>query len=328
MANQEREQSKNKLVQCEYCPKTFSKISNKNTHMKIKHVGRRFICTECNEVFTTKFTHVRHMKRSHPHVTNPQNIDENEVYVADNIEMTDAAKSALIKRLRKEIEQKDKRIKKYKKKVKKLRARLKNENAAETPSPQQSSNQDEEEPAGIQSSEIPQLSSVMQTTSLEGPSQIESNNQDDQDGSMLLQSSIGLEAWNQWVIVKMFEKEKSSMSAEVVSKIELADLSAEALNNSLSLFVKEVRKPDGTEYAPDTIFYFALSIQMYLIGKQRIDNIFTDPCYEEFSTCLDEIVQKFFTFYANADKTFNIFILSFFHTNCEITRRSHSITHC
>ena len=35
-------------------------------------------------------------------------------------------------------------------------------------------------------------------------------------------------------------------------------MTANELNYSLCLFVKEVRKPNGAEYAPDTIYYLCL----------------------------------------------------------------------
>ena len=43
-------------------------------------------------------------------------------------------------------------------------------------------------------------------------------------------------------------------------KTDLLQLTADELNYSLCLFVKEVRKPNGTEYAPDTIYYLCLGI--------------------------------------------------------------------
>lgn len=63
------------------------------------------------------------------------------------------------------------------------------------------------------------------------------------------------------------------------------------------LFVKEVRKPNGSEYAPDTIYYLVLGIQQYLYENGRIDNIFTDLYFETFTNCLDEVARKFSVLY-------------------------------
>nr|CAH7745896.1 unnamed protein product [Callosobruchus chinensis] len=47
-------------------------------------------------------------------------------------------------------------------------------------------------------------------------------------------------------------------------KTEILQLTSDELSYSLCLFVKEVRKPNGAEYAPDTIYYLCLGIQQYL----------------------------------------------------------------
>lgn len=50
-------------------------------------------------------------------------------------------------------------------------------------------------------------------------------------------------------------------------KTDLLQLTADELNYSLCLFVKEVRKPNGAEYAPDTIYYLCLGkINNYIIS--------------------------------------------------------------
>lgn len=38
-------------------------------------------------------------------------------------------------------------------------------------------------------------------------------------------------------------------------------------------------------------------IQQYLFENGRIDNIFTDPYYEKFTDCLDEVARKFSVLY-------------------------------
>lgn len=112
-------------------------------------------------------------------------------------------------------------------------------------------------------------------------------------------------------------------------KSEILQLTADELNYSLCLFVKEVRKPNGSEYAPDTIYYLVLGefemyvifvlrnvlsdcllivlfvlsgIQQYLFENGRIDNIFTDSYYEKFTECLDEVARKFSVLYNDSRK--------------------------
>lgn len=121
------------------------------------------------------------------------------------------------------------------------------------------------------------------------------------DANMCLKFTFGVNAWKQWVITKNAELEKSSMRRKLF-KTELLQLTADELNYSLCLFVKEVRKPNGSEYAPDTIYYLVLGIQEYLYENGRIDNIFTDPYYERFTDCLDEVAKKFSVLYNDSRK--------------------------
>lgn len=79
------------------------------------------------------------------------------------------------------------------------------------------------------------------------------------DANMCLKYTFGVNAWKQWVMTKNADIEKSSMRRRTF-KTELLQMTADELNYSLCLFVKEVRKPNGTEYAPDTIYYLVLGI--------------------------------------------------------------------
>lgn len=116
------------------------------------------------------------------------------------------------------------------------------------------------------------------------------------DANMCLKYTFGVNAWKQWVLTKNADLEKSTIRRKPF-KSEILQLTADELNYSLCLFVKEVRKPNGTEYAPDTIYYLVLGIQQYLFENGRIDNIFTDPYYERFTDCLDEVAKKFSVLY-------------------------------
>lgn len=80
------------------------------------------------------------------------------------------------------------------------------------------------------------------------------------DANMCLKFTFGVNAWKQWVMTKNADIEKSSMRRRPF-KTELLQMTADELNYSLCLFVKEVRKPNGTEYAPDTIYYLVLGMR-------------------------------------------------------------------
>uniref|UniRef100_A0A182VW79 TRASH domain-containing protein n=1 Tax=Anopheles minimus TaxID=112268 RepID=A0A182VW79_9DIPT len=116
------------------------------------------------------------------------------------------------------------------------------------------------------------------------------------DANMCLKYTFGVNAWKQWVVTKNAELEKSSIRRKPF-KSDILQLTADELNYSLCLFVNEVRKPNGTEYAPDTIYYLVLGIQQYLFQNGRVENIFTDAYYERFTNCLDEVAKKFSMLY-------------------------------
>lgn len=84
------------------------------------------------------------------------------------------------------------------------------------------------------------------------------------DANMCLKYTFGVNAWKQWVVTKNADMEKSSVRRRPF-KTELLQMTADELNYSLCLFVKEVRKPNGTEYAPDTIYYLVLG-EFFICG--------------------------------------------------------------
>lgn len=112
------------------------------------------------------------------------------------------------------------------------------------------------------------------------------------DANMFLKYTFGVNAWKQWVASKNAELKRSCRGDKLV-KSEILQLTADELNYYLCLFVREVRKPNGEEYAPDTIYYLCLGIQQYLFENGRCDNLFCDSYYAKFSDCFDEVVRKF-----------------------------------
>uniref|UniRef100_A0A8C2XL09 TRASH domain-containing protein n=1 Tax=Cyclopterus lumpus TaxID=8103 RepID=A0A8C2XL09_CYCLU len=62
------------------------------------------------------------------------------------------------------------------------------------------------------------------------------------------------------------------------------------LSFALAHFIRDVRRPNGEAYRPDSIFYLCLGIQQYLFIKGRIENIFTDELYSQFATKISCLV--------------------------------------
>uniref|UniRef100_A0A673KTL4 TRASH domain-containing protein n=1 Tax=Sinocyclocheilus rhinocerous TaxID=307959 RepID=A0A673KTL4_9TELE len=75
-----------------------------------------------------------------------------------------------------------------------------------------------------------------------------------------------------------------------VLSFSLLSLSPAELNQSLSRFVKEVRRPNGESYTPDSLLYLCLSIQKHLQDKGRTDDLFGDPQYHMFGEELNKLL--------------------------------------
>ncbi|XP_054706538.1 zinc finger MYM-type protein 4-like [Uloborus diversus] len=107
-----------------------------------------------------------------------------------------------------------------------------------------------------------------------------------------LKPILGVNAWKDWVLKKNSEMMKGPQSSRKFKqfKTDLLQLSTNELDFSLSIFVQEVRREDGDEYTPGSLFYLLLGIQRFLFDNGRIDNIFTDPYYEKFTECLNNIL--------------------------------------
>ncbi|XP_017687116.1 PREDICTED: zinc finger MYM-type protein 2 isoform X3 [Lepidothrix coronata] len=109
--------------------------------------------------------------------------------------------------------------------------------------------------------------------------------------------AYGVNAWKHWVKSRYLDEElpeleelKSIQSVKLKEDL-LSHTSAE-LNYGLTHFVNEIRRPNGENYAPDSIYYLCLGIQEYLYGSNRKDNIFIDPIYQTFVQELNKILRS------------------------------------
>ncbi|XP_077432558.1 zinc finger MYM-type protein 4-like isoform X2 [Vanacampus margaritifer] len=98
--------------------------------------------------------------------------------------------------------------------------------------------------------------------------------------SFQLNYMYGVKAWTSWV---QQHNTHSRRSNPVVVKEDILQCDSAELSYALSCFIKEVRRPNGEAYSPDSIFYLCLGIQQYLFMKGRIENIFTDELYSQFA---------------------------------------------
>nr|XP_020477615.1 zinc finger MYM-type protein 4-like isoform X2 [Monopterus albus] len=86
----------------------------------------------------------------------------------------------------------------------------------------------------------------------------------------------GVKAWRSWV------QQRNEKPQELDIKEDILQCDSAELSFALSRFVREVRRPNGDTYSPDSIFYLCLGIQQFLFMKGRIENIFTDALYSQF----------------------------------------------
>ncbi|XP_075619423.1 zinc finger MYM-type protein 3 isoform X3 [Balearica regulorum gibbericeps] len=121
-----------------------------------------------------------------------------------------------------------------------------------------------------------------------------------QPSCTVLNYSYGVNAWKSWVQAKYAGGETSKgeelrfgrycMEAAVLVstakpmriKEDILACTAAELNYGLAQFVKEITRPNGERYEPDSIYYLCLGIQQYLLENNRMVNIFTDLYYLTF----------------------------------------------
>lgn len=86
-----------------------------------------------------------------------------------------------------------------------------------------------------------------------------------------------MNAWKQWISVKNGLMDQGSSRKFKNFKTDLLQLTPSELNYSLSLFVKEVTRPNGQPYTAGALFYL-------LLGKNIPYVCYNDVCH--IHTCI------------------------------------------
>ncbi|KAM4608820.1 zinc finger MYM-type protein 2 isoform 2-T2 [Polymixia lowei] len=116
-------------------------------------------------------------------------------------------------------------------------------------------------------------------------------------GSLPLKARYGVNAWRRWALSSSDpsedtkEKDGPKPAAAGRSNSNLLSLSSAELCLGLSQFVREACRPNGDRYAPDSILYLCLGIQQHLHAKGRKDDLFGDPCYQQFGEELNKVLK-------------------------------------
>nr|XP_028582112.1 zinc finger MYM-type protein 2 isoform X2 [Podarcis muralis] len=108
--------------------------------------------------------------------------------------------------------------------------------------------------------------------------------------------AYGVNAWKHWVKTRNLDEDlpvldELNSTKTVKLKEDIVSHTSAELNFGLAHFVNEIRRPNGENYAPDSIYYLCLGIQEYLNGSNRKDNIFLDPDYQTFEQEINKILR-------------------------------------
>uniref|UniRef100_A0A674NWL8 Zinc finger MYM-type containing 2 n=1 Tax=Takifugu rubripes TaxID=31033 RepID=A0A674NWL8_TAKRU len=117
--------------------------------------------------------------------------------------------------------------------------------------------------------------------------------------SLPLKARYGIYAWKRWVLSSEKTEDTKdedgskpgNLPSQLKTYLNLLSLSPEELNEGLSQFVREVCRPNGERYSPDSIFYLCLGIQQHLHTKGRKDDLFSDSCYQQFGEELNKVLK-------------------------------------
>ncbi|MBN3305878.1 ZMYM4 protein, partial [Amia calva] len=101
-----------------------------------------------------------------------------------------------------------------------------------------------------------------------------------------LKHMYGVNAWRSWVQWRNAQPDTEQPrfgSRPMSPKEDVLACSSAELSYGLCRFIRELRRPNGEHYTPDSIFYLCLGIQQHLFENGRIENIFTDVFYSRFT---------------------------------------------
>ena len=116
--------------------------------------------------------------------------------------------------------------------------------------------------------------------------------QPEQEGSF--KWFYGVKVFNSWLNTKIEHLKTNQNISPARIPDDLLELKNDELNILLADFLREVRKPTGEQYAPESLYYLCLGIQHYLQEKGRVENIFLDNhLFDTFQDALNEIALRY-----------------------------------
>uniref|UniRef100_A0A3Q3VLI9 TRASH domain-containing protein n=1 Tax=Mola mola TaxID=94237 RepID=A0A3Q3VLI9_MOLML len=111
-----------------------------------------------------------------------------------------------------------------------------------------------------------------------------------------LKSQYGVDAWKRWIQWRWTQPnlEKPRYASRVMElKEDVLQCTTAELSYGLCCFIRELKRPNGEAYSPDSLFYLCLGIQQYLFENGRVENIFMDRFYNRFSNEFTSMLKDF-----------------------------------
>ncbi|XP_076843861.1 uncharacterized protein LOC143488824 isoform X1 [Brachyhypopomus gauderio] len=105
--------------------------------------------------------------------------------------------------------------------------------------------------------------------------------------SSKLHHMYGVKSWESWVQGRVLLDAASPLTV----KEDVLQCSSLELSRGLCHFICEVRRPSGQTYAPDSVYYLCLGIQQHLLENGRLENIFMDPLYSQFTSDITKLIK-------------------------------------
>uniref|UniRef100_A0A8C9Y5E2 Zinc finger MYM-type containing 2 n=1 Tax=Sander lucioperca TaxID=283035 RepID=A0A8C9Y5E2_SANLU len=149
--------------------------------------------------------------------------------------------------------------------------------------------EEKEEPEELEASGNKRLA-VEESSDLASSSSSHPTDRHSPGRALPLKARYGVNAWKRWALSPSDQSDDTKVK-DTRSKSNLLSLSSEELNVALSRFVREVCRPSGERYSPDSILYLCLGIQQHLHAKGRKDDLFSDPCYQQFGEELNKVLK-------------------------------------
>lgn len=94
--------------------------------------------------------------------------------------------------------------------------------------------------------------------------------------------------WNAWWKQRITEMQDE----QLIIPPDILQMNKEMLQHWLTLFVLEVRKQDGTEYPPNTLYHIVCGIMRYLRQNAIHVDFFQDPMFADFRQSLDAEMKR------------------------------------